>query len=253
MEKDLSAGLEICCLGALRDDLCPGQWIIHIHDDVVWDALCALTPERTPNCLLASLDIALHRQGDKRFRDFAEHAILKLTQDEFRVEENGDIYHLLWILAEFALNCVNLIESVATQPGFWRRMCAWMQAEFVVRGLLTDPGSIAVDSLSEWCRSNMALSGNYAELIDCREEPMYLTSWRLSPQALRCEVLGRLVALRSRHRSEGRAIPHAEKIDQALERAKERGDWLKCFCPGPLEGQPRAMQSVPEDLVRNLA
>ena len=252
LERDLFRGLEICSLGALRDDLCPGKWIIHIDDDVVWDALCALAPERTPNCLLASLDIALYRQGDERFRNFAEQAILKLSQDEFRVNDNGDIYHLFWILTEFALNGVNLIENVATQPGFWRRMCAWMQAEFVVRCLLTDTGSIAVDNLSEWCRSNMALSGSYAELIDCREEPMYLSSWRLSPQALRCQVTGRLVSLRSRHESEGRGIPHSEKIDQALERANDRGEWLKCFCPGPLDGQRRAMQSAPDDLVTTL-
>lgn len=252
LERDLSRGLEICCLGALRDDLCPGQWIGHIDDDVVWDVLCRLEPERTPNYLLAALDIALYRQEDERFREFAEHAISKLSDDEFRVDDNADIYHLLCILAEFALNRVNLIEKVATQPGFWRGMCAWMQVEFVVRGLLKDPGSIAVDSLGEWCRSNMSLSGRYAELVDGREEPMYLSSWHMSPQALRCEVLGRLVALRSRHASEGRDTPHSQKIDQAIERAEERGDLLRCFIPGPLEGQRKVIQAPPDELVRTL-
>ena len=252
LEHDLSRGLDICCLGALRDDLCPGRWIDHIDDDVVWDALGGLAPERTPNYLLAALDIALSRQDDKRFQKFAENAILRLCDDEFCVDDNVDIYHLLWILTEFALNRVSLIENAARQPGFWRRMCAWMQMEFVVRGLLEDPGSIAVDSLGEWCRSNMSLSGGYAELLDCREEPVYLPSWRMSPQALRCEVLGRLVALRSRHAGQGRNIPCSEKIDQALERARERGDWLKCFCPGPLEGQRQVMQTPPDELVRTL-
>ena len=252
LEHDLSRGLEICCLGAWRDDLCPGQWIGHIDDDVVWDALCGSTPERTPNYLLAALDIALYRQDDERFREFAEQAIVKLSDDEFRVDDNADIYHLLWILTEFALNRVNLIEYAAAQPGFWRRMCAWMQVEFVVRGLFKDPGSIAVDSLGEWCRSNMSRSGGYAELVDGREEPMYLSSWRMSPQALRCEVLGRLVALRSRHASDGRDIPHSEKIDQALERAEKRGDLLKCFFPGPLEGQRKVIQAPPDELVRTL-
>ena len=252
LERDLVQGLEICCLGALRDDLCPGKWIGHVDDDVVWDALCGLGPERTPNCLLAALDIALYRQEDERFQEFAKQAILKLSDDEFRVDDNADMYHLLWILGAFALNRVNLIENVATQPGFWRRMCAWMQVEFVVRGLLKDPGSIAVDSLGEWCHSNMSLSGGYAELVDGREEPMYLSLWRMSPQTLRCEVLGRLVALRSRHESEGRDIPHSDKIDQALERAEERGDLLKCFFPGPLEGQRKVIQAPPDELVRTL-
>ena len=82
--------------------------------------------------------------------------------------------------------------------------------------------------------------------------PMYLSSWRMSPQALRCEVLGRLVALRSRHASDGRDIPHSEKIDQALERAEKRGDLLKCFFPGPLEGQRKVIQAPPDELVRTL-
>ena len=252
LDRDLTRGLDICCLGALRDDLCPGQWIGHIDDDAAWQALCGLAAERTPNYLLAALDIALYRQHDERFQQFAEKAISKLCDDEFQADDDVDIYHLLWILTEFALNCQSLMENATKQPGFWRRMCAWMQMEFVVRGLLKDPGSIAVDSLAKWCQSNMSLSGRYAELLDCREEPVYLPSWHLSPRALRCEVLGRLVALRSRHVSEGRNMPHSEKIDQALERAKEHGDWLKCFCPGPLEGQRQAIQTPPDELVRAL-
>ena len=252
LKHDLSRGLDICCLGALRYDLCPGQWIGHIADDVVWDALSGLAAERTPNYLLAALDIALYRQDHQGFREFAAQAISRLCDDKFHAADNVDIYHLLWILTEFALNRLSLMEDAVKQPGFWRRMCAWMQMEFVVRGLLKEPGSIAVDNLGEWCRYNMSLAGAYAEVLDCREEPAYLPSSRMSPQALRCEVLGRLVALRSRHASEGRNVPHSEQIDQALERAKERGDWLKCFCPGPLEGQRKVTQPPPEEIVKTL-
>ena len=250
LDRDLTRGLDICCVGALRDDLCPGQWIGHIDDGAAWEALFGLAAERTPNYLLAAVDIALYRQEDKRFQEFAEQGISKLCDDEFQADV--DIYYLLWILTEFALNHLSLIENTAKQPGFWRRMCAWMQMEFVVRGLMKDPTSIAMDSLGEWCRSNMSLFGGYAELLDCREEPVYLPSWRMSPRALQCEVLGRLVALRSRHASEGRIVPHSEKIDRALERAEERGDLLKCFFPGPLEGQRKVVQAPSDELVRAL-
>lgn len=100
--------------------------------------------------------------------------------------------------------------------------------------------------------SNMALVGAYAELVDGREEPMLLLSERLPSSDLRCEVLGRLVALRARHAREGRKIPQSNEIDRAVERTQERGNWLKCLFPGPLEGHRRPVAPVSEELAEIL-
>ena len=252
LDRDLKRGLDICCLGALRDDLCPGQWLRNFDDDVVWEALSTGDSDATPISLLGALDVALYRQHDERFLMYAERAVTKLCDDGFAQQEDIDIYRLLWTFMRFSFNRVNLVENGSRQPGFWKRMCAWMQAQFVARALLKAHATIDMDSLEGRSMSNMALVGAYAELVGAREEPMLLFMERLPPGDLRCEVLGRLVALRARHAGEGRSIPLSEEIDRALERARERGNWLKCFFHGPLEGHRRPVAPPPEDLTKFL-
>ena len=251
--RDLSRGLDICCLGALRDDLCPGQWIVDLDDDAVWQALTTCGADGTPISLLGALDIALYRQDDPRFRAYAAEAVTKLCGETFGRQSDVDMYHLVWMFARFAFNRINLIENGSRQPGFWKRMCAWMQAQLVARALSEAPASLDMDSLEKWSMSGMALVGAYAELVDAREEPMLLLSERSPTSDFRCEVLGRLVALRSRHATEGRDIPNSNEVDQALERTQEQGNWLKCYFPGPLEGHRRPVASAPEELVRTLS
>ena len=104
---------------------------------------------------------------------------VKLCDDGFGQQQGIDFYRLLWIFTRFAFNRINLIENGSKQPGFWKRMCAWMQAQFIARALSRAPASIAMDSLEEWSTSSMALVGAYAELVDAREEPMLLFTERL--------------------------------------------------------------------------
>ena len=252
LSRDLRRGLDICCLGALRDDLCPGQWMSDFDDDVVWEALSKCGADGVPIALLGALDVALYRQHDERFREYVEKAVAKLCDEEFSRQEGIDIYRLLWTFTRFSFNRINLIENGSRQPGFWKRMCAWMQAQFVVRALLSVSAAIDVDSVEKWSMSSMALVGDYAELVDAREEPMLLFTERLPPGDLRWEVLGRLVSLRERHSKEGRSVPRSEDIDRALERAQKGGNWIKCFFPGPLEGHRRPGVSAPEDLTKLL-
>ena len=253
LERDLSRGLDICCLGALRDDLCPGQWIVHLDDDAVWQALTTCSAEAAPISLLGALDVALYRQRDPRFRAYAAEAVTKLCGETFGRQPDIDMYHLVWMFARFAFNRINLIENGSKQPGFWKRMCSWMQAQLVARALSEAPASLDMDSLAKWATSGMALVGAYAELVDAREEPMLLFSERSPTSDFRCEVLGRLVALRLRHATEGRDIPNSNEVDQALERTQEQGNWLKCYFPGPLEGHRCPVASAPEELVRTLS
>ena len=206
----------------------------------------------SPISLLGALDVALYRQNDPRFREFATQAVAKLCSDSFAQQQDIDFYRLLWIFTRFAFNRINLLQNGSKQPGFWKRMCAWMQAQFIARALSRAPAAVAMDSLEEWSMSSMALVGAYAELVDGREEPMLLLSERLPSSDLRCEVLGRLVALRSRHVGEGRQIPQSNEIDRAVERTQERGNWLKCLFPGPLEGHRRPVAPVSEELAEIL-
>ena len=252
LSRDLKRGFDICCLGALRDELCPGQWMSDFDDDVVWEALSECGADGVPIALLGALDVALHRQHDERFREYAEKAVAKLCDENFGQQEDIDIYRLLCTFTRFSFNRINLIENGARQPGFWKRMCAWMQAQFVARALLGTSAAIDVDSVEKWSMSGMALVGEYAELVDAREEPMLLFTERLPRGDLRWEVLGRLVSLRARHSTEGRSVPRSEEIDRALERALEGGNRIKCFFPGPLEGHRRPDVPAPEELTKIL-
>ena len=252
LDRDPRRGLDICCLGALRDDLCPGQWTNHIDDDAMWEALSTCGADGAPISLLGALDVALYRQNDERFREYAAQAVIKLCDDGFGQQQDIDFYRLLWIFTRFTFNRIGLIENGSKQPSFWKRMCAWMQAQFIGRALSRAPAPVDMDSLEDWSISNMALVGAYAELVDAREVPMLLFTERVPSSDLRCEILGRLVELRSRHANEGRNIPQSEEIDRALERAQESGNWLKCFFPGPLEGHRRPVAPTSEELVETL-
>ena len=218
----------------------------------MWEALSTCGADEAPISLLGALDVALYQQNDERFREYAAQAVIKLCDDGFGQRQDIDFYRLLWIFTRFAFNRINLIENGSKQPGFWKRMCAWMQAQFIARVLSRVPVSVDMDRLEEWCESNMALVGAYAELVDAREVPMLLFTERVPSSDLRCEVLGRLAELRSRHANEGRLIPQSEEIDRALERAQRGGNWLKCFFPGPLEGHQRPVAPASKELAEIL-
>ena len=95
LNRNLETGLDICCLGALRDDLTPGQWVTSIDDDAIWNALSSTHAESNPFSLLGALDIALYRQGDRRFREFSAEAVAKLLDERLGQQNGTDVYRLL--------------------------------------------------------------------------------------------------------------------------------------------------------------
>ena len=58
-DRDLAKALEICCLGAVHDDLSPGQWLALVEDDVLWSALNSSNFQLSPLvCLERSINPA---------------------------------------------------------------------------------------------------------------------------------------------------------------------------------------------------
>ena len=241
LDRHLAAGLDLCCLGAIRDDLAPGQWVATMDDGVVWEALSSCDVKGDPFSLLGALDIALYRQGDPRFREFAAEAVTKLSDANFGRPDGTDIYRLLPVLAELVLNRINLLENGASYPGYWKRMCAWMQASLAARSLMAAASSINIDGLEEWARGNMTAAGVYAEFVDFRNNPMLFAGRFSTPRALRSEILGRLYILKSRHQSEERQVPRPEEVDRAFARSE-----FALGFPGPLEGHMRPTQLLPK-------
>ncbi|MCY4426046.1 MAG: hypothetical protein OXC05_03310 [Halieaceae bacterium] len=212
---NLGAGLDICCLGALRDDLAPGRWIENYDNDAVWEALSSSKVQGTPFSLLGALDIALYRQEDERFQDFAADAITQLTDVNFGRRDGLDIYELLAILTSLVINQINILPNGANYPGFWKRMSAWMQAGWIVRTMTEAFIPIDINSLREWAIDNMVRAGAYSGLIDAREEPMYFGS-SITSQDFRGEMLRRLQALKVLHEGLGHTVPLAENINHLI-------------------------------------
>ena len=189
LSRDLRGGLDICCLGALRDDLMPGQWIKTIDYDSLWGALSSCNAESNPFSLLGALDIALYRQGDHRFREFSANAVTTLLDEQLGQQDGPDIYRILQVFYDFVLNQINLLEKMSTYPGYWKRMCAWIQAGLIARALTRPSFSIEVDALQEWTLYNMTLAGAYARHLGARKDPMLFADLMM-PQSLRSEIHG---------------------------------------------------------------
>jgi hypothetical protein len=245
---DLVRGLDVCFLGALRDDLSPCRWTENVSDDDLWDALVACRVDSSPYPLIAALDLAIARQHDERFRSFAETAVEKLTRDNFPRPDGVDIYELLPLFVELVLHWIHTLDGGATRPPFWKRLCAWTHAAVLVR--LTQQLEIDIQALSNWVHTNQTTAGVYAGIFDLQAEPMYRAA-ELSREALRDEVLGRLFVLKARHGAEGRTVPGEAAIDEAILRRAEQGSPFGYLFPGPLEGHRRPTnvsgRSLPDD------
>lgn len=248
IRRDLVRGLDICLQGALRDDLTPGAWTEHLNDDELWDALTPCDPWRDPFALLGALDIALGRQHDERYEAFAEEAVKKLVQEEFLRPDGVDTYALLPLWAELVVNRINGLEGGALRSPYWKRTCAWMQAGFLLR--LTQRLSLELESFRKWVSGNQTPAGMYAKILDLRHEPMYRAA-EMSRQALREEVVGRLVLVCERHKAAGRSISGWDSIKEAVSRLAEHGSPLGWALPGPLDGHRRPGKTganrLPED------
>ena len=253
LSRNLAAGLDICCLGALRDDLMPGQWVSDMDSDAVWTALSSCDVTGNPFSLLAALDISLYWQDDERFQKFAEEAMFQLTDENFAQQWNASFFTLLQTTYALALNRVNLLENGASAPGFWKRMSAWMQAGVFVRALTKlslPPESSHFQRLQQWARENIILAGAYGDFVDARREPLFSAS--RMPQGLQNEIMGRLNILRLRHQSEGRHVPVSENMEQALANAEKHGRNPLWDFPGPLEGHRGPTQLMPEEFGKTL-
>ena len=254
LARDLAAGLDICCLGALSDELTPGEWVCDIDNDAVWSALTKCHAQSNPFSLLGALDIALYRQDDERFEQLAEKAVAQLTDSDFGQQDGDDVYGLLQVIYVLVLNRINLLRDGAKHPGYWKRMSAWMQAGLIVRAMTGPPAStFAKDTatVEQWTGKHMIMAGFYADFIDARIEPM-LAANRMPQRDLRNELYGRLDILRLRHTAAGREFPKSARMNHEFAQEAESGRNPLWDFPGPLEGHKRPSRPLPQDFSKAL-
>ncbi len=236
LSRNLERGLEICLLGALRDDLMPAAWTDKVTDEEMWNALDSIEMQCNPFGLLGVLDIAINRQHDERYRNLADEIMGKLLQDQLLRPDGGDCYDLLPLFSQLVLDRINVLEGGALCRPFWKRMCALMHAGILMQSTLHR--QINMDALRGWVLSNRNIAGTYAKMVDLRHEPMYRAG-EMSRSSLREEIIGRLVMLRDRRQATGFPVPRSEKIAEAMTRLSSKGSPLGWAMPGPLDGHRR--------------
>ena len=80
----------------------------------------------------------------------------KLCDDGLGHSEAVDLYQaFVAAYANHVFNHIHLVKGYTKQSGFWKRMSAWMQAQFVTRALMKAPGSIDINRMNEWFESNL--------------------------------------------------------------------------------------------------
>ena len=251
LERDLRTGLEICLLGALRDDLCPGQWLADIDDDVVWEELARHSSSKNPFVLLGGIDVATYRQCDARFRKFSEEAISELATELFGDSDAENLQMLAASLCDLVYFRMSLIDGCAERPGYWKRMCAWMQAGKIVDTLTQSSTAIGTEAMGEWADRSLAPAGLFAWFAELRKEPMWSPAWR-SRDIWKDEIVGRLCLLKVRHEKAGREIPGWHRTSTELGQAI--GEWERGVLrrPGPLEGHRMPVIQVPQRVEEEL-
>ena len=243
VDVDMVGGLDICCLGALRDDLSPGAWLEGVEDEIVLAALTSMQVLGNPIALLGAMDVALYRADREPFRDFAETAARTLLDERLGYPEGYDGYRLFEVLVDYEMHMMGLVPGAAGCPGFWRRMCAWMQAGLIVRTSMAQGQLPAVEQIEKWCREQQNPAGSLSRSADCRIEPLVLGH---SPRigSLRWNVVLRLKQLMGRHSAMGRDVPMAAELETELSRMhRESSGAVLC---GPVELHVLPDAPVPE-------
>ena len=244
LHVDLESGLEIACLGFLRDDLAPGEWIRDVDSDVVWGALQRSNCTYSPIMLLGALDIALYRQDDPRIYKFASDAVSILLGESFGRSDGFDSYRVFSIVVELILNRISTIEGGPVQPGYWRRMGAWMQAGLFVNFLARCQLPLDVNRLQEFANQHMTLGGSFAQCVDARIDGLVLAS-RAEPNRLRHYVLERLLEVRRRHENLGHGLPGLDWDESSPWRSRDSTCASIRLLPGPLDGGRAPTEPLP--------
>ena len=246
LSRDLVRGLEICCFGALREDLMPGRWIFDLDKDFVWDALSSIQADNSPFSVLGVLDVALYFQEDQRFVKLANDAIDYLVS-ECMNDEEPRTHRLFSAAAELVSNHVALLSGGANVPNYWRRMCGWMQAGLISQILVSGEHGVNVEEFEREASGNIVPVGDYAMLVGARVEPLFGSR---APRSLRYQILRLLLAIREHHEKEGRILPGGQLIDQAFQSVRTRSNAIAFYYPGPLHKHEPPTELAPEDILR---
>ena len=247
LSLDLNSGLEIACIGFLSDTLAPGESVKDFSNDDLWDGLARFDYTASPFVLLAALDIALYRQEDARYQELASKAMKTLCDRSFGRSDSFDTYEALHVVIELVENRINLLDSGAIKPNYWKRMAGWVQASLFI-GYLAQHGSPEVTELLKvFAADNTKLAGRYARTAGARFEPLSLAA-RTTEDLLCDYLIVRLLLLIRRHEGLGHAVPKLNDLDSDHPILRSPDESALVRLPGPLDGHRVPTKRVPPEL-----
>ena len=127
-------GLDLCLAMSLRDDLTPRALTTHISNNDLLAALQRIEPIEDPFSLLGVVDLAASRAPtDARFAELAVQTFERLCSQTLPRQDGLDVYDFLPALINLAIGELQVTTDIASQPAYWRRICAWTQAALMVR------------------------------------------------------------------------------------------------------------------------
>lgn len=249
LERNLAQGLQICLLGALRDDLSPGEWTRSADREGIWGVLSSGLPTRTPFWLLGALDTALYHLEDPRFREFAAEAVGMLLDENLKRDEAPDIYEVFGVFRDVIRTGVAPIEGFYGRPPYWRRVCVLMQAGLICH-LTPSSARPNLAALRDWTEKNQSAAAYITEMAGLSDDPVRLPE-PTSVALIRAEVLARLNLMQKRHQGNGRALPRGDRIAPELAASGLLGPSMTTGFPGPLDRHVVPVQQVEPEVVRH--
>lgn len=239
VKGEFARGMDLCFVGYLRDDLAPSAYLGEEDEAATWGMLENACRSNDPFTALGALDVSLAQiKSDQRLIEISETLVRRLSAGELISSSGLNVYDYMPAVIGLVTDKLHFIEGVAEQPSFWRRLCAWTHAGLFVR--LLDSMSFDPAELSNRCNSLLTQEGMLNEFVDLRTNPVWVRDGMM-PRTLRCEVIGRLHAVKERHKRAGVEVPAEEAIEDAIEELRKTGRDVGIRLPGPLEGHFRPL------------
>lgn len=233
LRENLVGGIDLCCLGFLREDLHLSERLNDIEPRLLMEIINGFRPFADPYTALACFDIAIRRSNDDaEFLELAGECIERLCEKEFLSTSQNDVYELLPHVVSMLENRLSIMPIICVQPPYWRKLAAWMHAGVIIRCM--DELEFDKQELIAWLKAQEVFEGTAKRIMDLRVEPRApeLVGGSFS---LRAEMIGRLRGLTSGDGYSDRKGKIYQEFQQTvLEGLKEVK--ITAFLPGPLEG-----------------
>jgi len=234
LSHDLEEGLLLTLPAGIHADVMIQPLVEQVPNDDLWSAIEAIGDPIDPVSLLNLWDLCLARAAtDDRFRDRASELMDRLLADQFLRPDGADLYAFFPVLLDLVQTQLYVTPSMAGQPDYWRRLCAWTHCGHLIR--LLDGWEIDPEKWHAWARRVAHPSQRIVPFLERIEFPLSrgVTFPQLETSSF---VAGQVFSLLQGHTEENRTSINVDtRIHRYMEVLQASGRSLDVLLAGPLE------------------